>query len=239
MLQLPMKFLILILLFVVQSANAQDIIFLKTGEEILAKVIAINPTDIQYRKHNDKDGPLYTRYKSEVFMIKYANGSKDVFTQESSVATNPNSHIDAATQREVKAGTQINVMLVNELNSKLVTAGQTIEFQVVTDIIIDQKKVILGGQIIQATVINSEKAKGLGKEGKLDIQLTQVLGVDGQVIPLTGVLSKAGENRTTESVAIGALLFWPVLFMKGKEAVLPAGSRFIATVSQTVVVNIN
>jgi len=238
MLHPQMKFLLFMLLFVVQATKAQDIIFLKSGEEIMAKVIAINPTDIQYKKHNDKDGPLYTRYKSEVFMIKYANGTKDVFTQDNNWVE-PSKQIIDANHRELKAGTQINVMLVNGLNSKLVSLGQTIEFQVVNDVVIDQKTVVLGGQKIQGIIVNSEKARGLGQEGKLDIQINQVLGVDGQTIPLTGILSKEGENRTTEAVVIGALVFWPVLLLKGKEAILPAGSRFIATISQTVIVSVN
>ena len=113
MLKIQKNLLLVLLLFLVNATKAQDIIYLKTGEEILAKVIEINPTDIQYRKYNDKDGPLYTRNKSEVFMIKYPNGTKDVFNQIGSTVERSNLSIDPS-HRELKAGTQINVMLVNE-----------------------------------------------------------------------------------------------------------------------------
>ena len=79
-----MRSILLFLLLISSTLSAQDIITLKNGEEIKAKVTAVNPNDIQYRKFNDNDGPLYTKYKSEVFMIKYANGSKDVFSNASS-----------------------------------------------------------------------------------------------------------------------------------------------------------
>jgi hypothetical protein len=233
-----MKSILLYFLLISATLSAQDIITLKNGEEIKAKVTAVNPNDIQYRKFNDNDGPLYTKYKSEVFMIKYANGSKDVFSNTTG-STSTNTFIDPNTQRELKSGTQFTVELAWDLNSKYVQAGQNVEFKVVGDVIIDNKTVIAGGTSLQGIVVNSEKAKGLGKEGKLDIQLSQVKAVDGQTVQLSGYLSKAGDNKTTETVVIGALLFWPVLFAKGKEAMIPAGSKFNTTVSQTVVVRVN
>ncbi len=233
-----MKATFLFFLLITATLSAQDIITLKNGEEIKAKVTAVNPNDIQYRKFNDADGPLYTKYKSEVFMIKYANGSKDVFSATNAGNSN-NSSIDPNTQRELKSGTQFTVELTWDLNSKYVQAGQTVEFRVVGDVTVENKTVIAGGTSLQGIIINSEKAQSLGKEGKLDIQLNNVKAVDRQTVQLSGNLSKDGENKTTETVVIGALLFWPVLFAKGKEAIIPAGSKFITTVSQTLVVRVN
>lgn len=233
-----MKSIFLFFLLITTALSAQDIITLKNGEEIKAKVTAVNLGDIQYRKFNDADGPLYTKYKSEVFMIKYANGSKDVFSA-TSAGSSINTSIDPNTQRELKSGTQFTVELTWDLNSKYVQAGQTVEFRVVGDVTVENKTVIAGGTSLQGIIINSEKAQSLGKEGKLDIQLNNVKAVDGQTVQLSGNLSKDGENKTTETVVIGALLFWPVLFAKGKEAIIPAGSKFNTTVSQTLVVRVN
>ncbi len=233
-----MKSIFLFFLLITATLSAQDIITLKNGEEIKAKVTAVNPNDIQYRKFNDNDGPLYTKYKSEVFMVKYSNGSKDVFSNTSG-STTTNTTFDPITQRELKSGTQFTVEIVWDLNSKYIQSGQTVDFKVVGDVVIDNKTVITGGTSLQGIIVNSEKAKGLGKEGKLDIQLSQVKAIDGQTVQLSGYLSKAGDNKTTETVVIGALLFWPVLFAKGKEAIIPAGSKFNTTVSQTVVVRVN
>ena len=52
---------------------------------------------IKYKKFDNPDGPVYTLKKSEVFMIKYPNGNKDVFNdsppsspaKESTVTTPP------------------------------------------------------------------------------------------------------------------------------------------------------
>jgi hypothetical protein len=64
---------------VLNGTSAQDIITLKTGEEIKAKVNQFELNVIKYTKFDNQSGPVYTVYKADVFMIKYENGSKDVF----------------------------------------------------------------------------------------------------------------------------------------------------------------
>ncbi len=75
------------------TLNAQDKILLKNGDELNAKVIEITETEIKFKKIDNLVGPTRVIYKSEIFSIKYENGTKDVFnyapktniTQESSV----------------------------------------------------------------------------------------------------------------------------------------------------------
>jgi hypothetical protein len=61
------------------AATAQDVITLKNGTDIDALVQKIGEVEIEYKKFDNPNGPNYTLRKSEIFMIKYANGSKDVF----------------------------------------------------------------------------------------------------------------------------------------------------------------
>jgi len=55
-----------------------DVITLKNGDEIKAKIIEITQTEIKYKKCEFLTGPLISIDKAEVFMIKYSNGSKDI-----------------------------------------------------------------------------------------------------------------------------------------------------------------
>ena len=80
-----------------QGAFSQDIIILKTGDEITAKVEEIKPDVVSYRKFENLQGPLYTVEKNKIFMIKYANGSKDVFTEQSGTPT-PQQHVQTTPQ---------------------------------------------------------------------------------------------------------------------------------------------
>jgi len=69
---------------------AQDVIILKTGDEIKSKVLEITPDLVKYKKWENHEGPAYSVYKSDVFMIKYANGTKDVFNTVPTANSNTN-----------------------------------------------------------------------------------------------------------------------------------------------------
>ncbi len=66
-----------------------DIIFMQNGDEISAKVLEINLDNIKYKTCNNLDGPTITILKSNVFKIKYANGTSTVIEQNSSVNSSP------------------------------------------------------------------------------------------------------------------------------------------------------
>ncbi len=72
------KIIILVLTTMCNIANSQDLIIKKNGDEIKSKVVEIDELKIKYRKYENLSGPVYSVNSSEVFMIKYENGSKDV-----------------------------------------------------------------------------------------------------------------------------------------------------------------
>ncbi len=78
--------LFFVLIFAFTSLKAQDIITLKTGEDIKSKIMEIGLSDVKYKKFENLSGPTYTMNKSDIFMIKYENGSKDVFGNTSPAA---------------------------------------------------------------------------------------------------------------------------------------------------------
>jgi len=65
--------------FSVAITFAQDVITLKNGDDIQALVQKIGEVDVKYKKFDNPNGPNYTLKKAEIFMIRYANGSRDVF----------------------------------------------------------------------------------------------------------------------------------------------------------------
>ena len=70
------------------SAYAQDVIMKKNGEEFNAKVLGITTEVVKYKRSDNPDGPLISILKSEVFMIKFANGTKEVFGLNSAPTPN-------------------------------------------------------------------------------------------------------------------------------------------------------
>ena len=87
-----MKKSILLLLcgMVFSIAQAQDVIVLKNANEIEAKVSAISPDAVTYKRWSNIDGPTYTIPKSDILYIKYQNGEKEIIqVQASKVVSTP------------------------------------------------------------------------------------------------------------------------------------------------------
>ena len=63
------------------STHAQDKIMFIDGTEILSKVIEINNTEIKYKLFDNQNGPTIITLKKNIFIIKYENGTKEVFTE--------------------------------------------------------------------------------------------------------------------------------------------------------------
>ncbi len=56
-----------------------DKIFMRNGQDILAKVIEVNPKTIKYKQCDNLDGPLFVVGVDKIAMIQYANGVKETF----------------------------------------------------------------------------------------------------------------------------------------------------------------
>ena len=59
-----------------------DNIIFKNGNEISARIIEITPDLIKYRKCDNLEGPLISIYKNKVLMLRYNDGSKELFNTE-------------------------------------------------------------------------------------------------------------------------------------------------------------
>lgn len=69
------------------SVHAQDIITKSNGDEIAVKVLEVNPDNLKYKLWDYMDGPTYTIMKTEILLVKYENGHKDVFANKELTVT--------------------------------------------------------------------------------------------------------------------------------------------------------
>ena len=63
--------------------SAQDLITKKNGEDIKAKVIEIDNSNVKYRLYDEPEGPLYIIPKSQVLLIRHESGRNEVFSSAS------------------------------------------------------------------------------------------------------------------------------------------------------------
>lgn len=69
-------------IFTITICFSQDIMTKKSGEDIQGKVLEVTSSEIKYKKFDNQDGPTYSMLKSDVLMVRYKNGTKDIFTEE-------------------------------------------------------------------------------------------------------------------------------------------------------------
>ena len=60
------------------SANAQDLIILRDGNTIEARVLEITPAEIRYKRFDHLDGPTYTILAVSVLSIRFENGRTEI-----------------------------------------------------------------------------------------------------------------------------------------------------------------
>lgn len=58
--------------------SAQDRIILKNGNTLEARVTEIQSSEIKYKRFDNLNGPVYSLPKSDVFIIMYENGTKEI-----------------------------------------------------------------------------------------------------------------------------------------------------------------
>jgi hypothetical protein len=80
---------------IVKLNETCDIIILKDGTEIKAKVLEINEDNVKYKMCDNLDGPTFTKNKGLIFMIKYPNGASTVINADDKNRTIESSKIDS------------------------------------------------------------------------------------------------------------------------------------------------
>ena len=213
-----MKGLLIVLALIFSSsisAFSQDIVIKKNGDEILAKVTEITNDAIKYKKHENIDGPVYSISKLEVFMIRYQNGSKEIFGDDVK-----------KDDKLIASGTEIKIRTLNKVLTRKIKDGDEIKFETNENVNIGNKLLIPRGTPVFGKVKDVERGKALGKEGKLEIAFDYVQLSDGTKIKISSSKSFKGKNNATSAV-VGAVFLSPFwLLTTGSNANIKEGEIF-------------
>jgi hypothetical protein len=134
-------------------------------------------------------------------------------------------------------GTPVHLVLSQNLSSADAVTGQTVEFEVVDDVIVNGFVVIPHGATAWATVTDAEHKKRMGRAGKLDLNVDKVRLADGEKVLLRAVKDAKGGGHTGAMVGAmvaTSLVIWPAaplfLLMHGKDVTIPKGTNISAFV---------
>jgi hypothetical protein len=146
---------------------------------------------------------------------------------------------DQKAETVLRAGTAIQLETVNRISSETVRVGQTVDFRVRQDVKVDGKTAIAAGTIARGQVVRAQKARGIGREGFVEIQLRSVEAVDGTEVFLSGGNVYAeGDDKQVLSIVLGVFLCILFLLIKGENADIPAGYQVSPSVASNTPLNI-
>ena len=139
----------------------------------------------------------------------------------------------------VKAGTIVPLQAVKQVKAADVNEGETVDFRVITDIVVDNSIAIPKGTIAKGVVGEAKKSSLAGTKGRLVINISNLVLPSGEHLYFSNTAARIyGKNRTPLAV-VTALFVWPCIFIPGTKAVMPEGYEIQAVVAANTEVKIN
>jgi hypothetical protein len=129
-------FFFALVLFVAFSAYAIDLIVLRDGNIIEAKVTEISPSEIRYKRSNHLDGPTIVIPRATVLSIRYDNGKVEIFNPLPQAGQERTQGTTAAPQGNATPGTtsavqtNLSTMVLSQINQlpAISIAGRSLKF---------------------------------------------------------------------------------------------------------------
>jgi len=137
----------------------------------------------------------------------------------------------------LKGGTIVPVKAIQNVRATQVEIGQNIDFQVASNVMVDNQVAIPAGTIVKGKVYEAKRSTAFGTRGRLGIELTHMYGPNGEFIPFTSSnIYIKGKNRTALSVVIFCLTCLP--FPCGSKAELTCGVEYSATIASNTTITL-
>jgi hypothetical protein len=170
--------------------------------------------------------------------------STTLFAQVSSPAT-PDTAKPPQTQHAsspkgftLEDGTPVKIRTNRTISSADATVGETVDFEVLEDVLVNNVLVIPKGGTAFATVTEAQAKRRMARGGKLDINIDNVRLADSEKAALRAVKEVKGGGHTgamTGGIVATSLVFFPAapffLFMHGKDTSIPKGTEITAYVN--------
>ena len=143
----------------------------------------------------------------------------------------------AQKQVTIKGGTIVPLESTATVKAADVNVGQTVDFKVSRDVVVDGVVAIPRGTIAQGTVYESKIFTAFGTKGRLGIKARSLTRPSGENISFASSdIYIQGQNRTALSVVIFCFTLLP--FPCGSKAVMPLGYECDATVASNTTITI-
>jgi hypothetical protein len=138
-------------------------------------------------------------------------------------------------------GTPVKLRLTRNLSSATDKKGDTVDFEVLDDVVIQDIVVIPRGGIAWATITDAQPKRRMARGGRLDVNIDAVRLKDGEKVALRAVKENKGGGHVgamTGAMVATGIVFFPAaplfLFMHGKDINIPKGTEITAYVASNI-----
>src|SRR5437868_4825571 len=139
---------------------------------------------------------------------------------------------------EVEDGTPLKLRISQTVSSADAHVGQTVDFEVLEEVKVNDIVVVPKGGYALATVTEAQAKRRMGRGGKLNINIDHVRLADGEKAALRAVKDVKGGGHVgamTGAIVATSIVFFPAaplfLFMHGKDITIPKGTEITAFVN--------
>jgi hypothetical protein len=141
--------------------------------------------------------------------------------------------------------TPVRLRFNRTVSSSDAHVGDTVDFEVLQDLSVNNTLVIPKGGLAFGTVTEAQPKRRMARGGKLEINIDYVKLLDSNKAALRAVKSGSGGGHTgamTAGIVAAGIVFFPAapffLFMHGKDITMPKGAEFTAYVNGDVKMDI-
>lgn len=134
-------------------------------------------------------------------------------------------------------GTPVQLRLTHTISSDSSRVGQEVPFEVVDPVSVGGFVIIPKGAVAIARVIESSHKRSMGRGGKLNLSIVYARLADNEKVTLRAVSESQGGGHVgamTSAMVGVTIICWPaaplLLFVRGKDVTIPAGSEITAFV---------
>ena len=134
--------------------------------------------------------------------------------------------------------TPVKLRLSRNLSSADAKVGESVDFEVLEELTIDNLPVIARGSTAMATVTEAQPKRRMGRGGKLNVNIDYIRLTSGEKVALRAIKETKGGGHTgamTGAMVATSIVFFPAaplfLFMHGKDIVIPKGTEITAYVN--------
>lgn len=157
-----------------------------------------------------------------------ADQMRQTLSVKPSVPSTPAAESPAATAFALADGTVVKLKLLRDLNSAHIEDEESVEFEVIEDVKVDNVVVIARGAKAEGTIIEAQAARRLGRTGRVGVRLDYAFMANGKRAKLRAISARSDGSRgmqVAENTLIAAQFFFPaapfLLLQKGKEVTIP------------------